>query len=49
MRNPEPLLDVPNACRGLNLDNRNVELLLFMNLSLLIARLLFNHLNKTGV
>jgi hypothetical protein len=49
MRNPEPLLDVPNACRGLNLDNRNVELLLFMNFSLLIARLLFNHLNKTGV
>jgi len=29
--------------------NRNVELLLFMNFLLLIARLLFKHLNKTGV
>ena len=49
MRNPEPLKMYRMYAGDQILMNRNKELLLFMNFSLLIARLLFNHLNKTGV
>ena len=49
MRNLEPLKMYRMHAEDEILMNRNVELLLFMNFSLLIARLFFNHLNKTGV
>ena len=49
IRNPEPLKMYRMHAGDYILMNRYVELLLFMNFSLLIARLLFKHLNKTGV